>query len=67
MCAQRIQRLLTAVVLSIVLLLFLNSYILYAAILQGFVIVMMLLWGLFNFCPALWFLKKIFPPCEESK
>ena len=79
MCVSRIQRLLTAIVLGLTLYFFtlgaadfqagasqsLNFNI--AVILQSFVIIMMLVWGITNFCPSMWFLKKIFPPCEWEK
>lgn len=66
MCAERFQRLMMATVLFVALMLFLNSYIFIATILQGFVIAMILAWGLFGFCPALWFLKKFLPSCKDD-
>jgi len=67
MCAERIQKFLMATVLAIALFLFLNSYIFLATIIQGFVIAMILAWGLFGICPALWILKKFTPSCEEQE
>lgn len=79
MCASRVQRLLTAIVLGLGLYFFtlaaadfqsglsesLNFTI--AVSLQSFVILMMLVWAITNFCPSMWFSKKIFPPCEWDK
>jgi sulfite exporter TauE/SafE len=70
MCYQRLQRILTAVVLGITLLLFAlgvngnQTMFQVAVVLQTFVIVMLLIWAFTNFCPSLWFFKKIFPPCD---
>jgi len=35
-----------------------------AVVLQTFVILMLIIWAFTNFCPSIWFLKKIFPPCD---
>ena len=70
MCYQRIQRLLTSIVLGINLLFFIiglqgNQIIFKIAIIfQVFVIIMLVIWAFTNFCPSIWFLKKIFPPCN---
>ena len=70
MCYQRIQRLLTSIVLGINLLFFIiglqgNQIIFKIAIIfQIFVIIMLVIWAFTNFCPSIWFLKKIFPPCN---
>lgn len=79
MCVSRIQRLLTAIMLGLILYFFTlsaadfqagmsqSSNFTIAVVLQCFVIVMMLLWATINFCPSTWLLKKIFPPCEWDK
>ncbi len=70
MCYQKIQRLLTSIVLGINLLFFIiglqgNQIIFKIAIIfQVFVIIMLVIWAFTNFCPSIWFLKKIFPPCN---
>ncbi len=70
MCYQKIQRLLTSIVLGINLLFFIiglqGNQIIFkiAIILQVFVIIMLVVWAFTNFCPSIWFLKKIFPPCN---
>ncbi len=70
MCYQRIQRLLTATMLGIILWLFAlgangdKTMFQTAVVLQTFVIVMLIVWAFTNFCPSIWFFKKIFPPCD---
>lgn len=67
MCVSRIQRLMTAVVLGLVLILGLTNNVNLAIGLQVFAIIMMSVWAITNFCPSIWVLKKIFPPCEWEK
>ncbi len=70
MCYQRMQRILTAIVLGITLYLFAmgangeTTMFQIAVLIQTFVIVMLLIWAFTNFCPSIWFFKKIFPPCN---
>ena len=79
MCASRMQRILTAIMLGLILYFFaiaaqdfrgglvesVNFQI--AVVLQIFVILMMIIWGITNFCPSTWAMKKIFPPCDWEK
>ncbi len=79
MCASRMQRVLTAIMLGLILYFFavgvqdfksgmdesINFTI--AVILQTFVIIMMLIWAFTNFCPSTWMMSKVFPPCEWEK
>ena len=67
MCVERVQRILTAIVLIIILGLFGTGYFKLAVILQTFVIVMILVWAVTNFCPSIWILRKIIPPCKWEK
>lgn len=68
MCVSRIQRLMTAFMLGLVIVLFFLGYTNVALGLQIFIIAMLTLWALTNFCPSIWVLKKIFPPCSwENK
>ena len=67
MCVSRIQRLMTAFMLGLVLALYFLGYTSVALGLQIFIIAMLILWGVTNFCPSIWVLKKIFPPCEWDK
>ncbi len=79
MCAERMQRILTALMLGIILYFFatgsaelqagaatsFNFQV--AVVLQFFVIIMMLVWAFTNFCPSTWMMKKAFPPCKWEK
>ena len=67
MCAERMQRILTAIMLTIILILGAKGYTTAFVVLQLFVIVMMLIWAFTNFCPSIWFFKKILPPCKWEK
>lgn len=67
MCASRAQRILTAIMLGLILFFFTSGNIMIAAILQTFVIVMMLVWAITDFCPSIWFFRKILPPCSWEK
>jgi len=65
MCAERIQRLIMATVLLI------STYLLtigsiWGLVLQGFVIVMIVIWALTDFCPSIWMLKKFTKPCYKE-
>lgn len=66
MCAEKIQRFLMAIVLTIALFLFASNEMLYAMILQTLVIVMVIVWAIFDFCPSLWIFKKVFGSCYEK-
>lgn len=66
MCAERIQRFLMAIVLTISMVLFTMGLTPYAVILQTFVIVMVVMWALADFCPSLWVLTKIFGSCSKQ-
>jgi len=75
MCASRMQRILTALMLGIILYFFSMGiadikdgiesswHLQVAIVLQVFVIIMMLIWAFTNFCPSTWLMKKVFPPC----
>ncbi|WP_295055629.1 phosphoribosylaminoimidazole synthetase [Sulfuricurvum sp.] len=66
MCAEKIQRFLMAAVLTIALFLFADGEMLYAMILQTLVIVMVIVWALFDFCPSLWIFKRVFGKCPQK-
>ena len=59
MCAEKLQRILMAIVLTVSLFLLINGSVI-GIILQVFVIVMVLIWALTNFCPSLWAFEKMF-------
>lgn len=67
MCVSRMQRLMTAIVLGLILILGLTGNVDLAIGLQVFVIIMMTIWAITNFCPSIWMMKKILPPCEWDK
>lgn len=66
MCAEKIQRFLMAAVLTLAMFLFANGETLYGMILQTLVIVMVIIWALFDFCPSLWVFKKVFGKCPQK-
>jgi len=57
----------TAFMLGLILLLALSGYTSIAIVLQVFVMSMMILWALTDFCPSIFILKKFFPSCEWEK
>ena len=70
MCAERIQRILTAVMLGIALM-FMAQGAAGDALsmkigvgLQVFIMIMLLIWAFTKFCPSLWFFNKVFGPCD---
>ena len=67
MCVSRIQRLMTSIVLGLVLFLAMTDNVTLAIALQVFVIIMMSIWAITNFCPSTWVLKKLVPPCSWDK
>jgi hypothetical protein len=54
----------TAIVLGLVILFYFMGFMTTALVLQVFVIVMLLIWAMTNFCPSIWLLKKLLPPCS---
>ena len=67
MCAERIQRLLMAIMVGVVLFLFNNSMVMVGNIIGGFIIVMIIIWAFTNFCPSIWAFKKMFGACDFNK
>jgi len=73
MCAERVQRILTAIMLGIALMFLMQGaagnalYLQIGVALQAFIIVMMLIWAFTNFCPSLWFFNRVFGPCNWDK
>jgi len=68
MCVERVQRIMMAIVLSISFYCFtipgLNSI---GLLILGFVIVMIVVWAITDFCPSIWMLSKIMPKCNDKK
>jgi hypothetical protein len=67
MCYQRAQRLLMAIVLGIMLWLYATNFFIIAAVINVFVIVMLLMWAFLDFCPAITIFSKFLPSCDETK
>jgi hypothetical protein len=67
MCAEKIQRFLMAIVLTICMVLFAVGEMGYAVILQTFVIFMVIVWAFTDFCPSLWAFTKLFGSCYDRK
>ncbi|MDA3947334.1 MAG: phosphoribosylaminoimidazole synthetase [Helicobacteraceae bacterium] len=66
MHSHRLQRLLTGTMLSLIWALFYRGELMIAFSLLAFVITMILTWAIFDFCPSLWFFKKVLKE-ENSK
>jgi len=67
MCVERAQRLLTAIMLGFVMMAAGLGMYKIAFLLQLFVMIMLLVWAFTNFCPSLYMLRKILPPCHFEK
>ncbi len=67
MCAERIQRFLMAIVLTVAMFMFAIGEMGWGVIIQTFVIFMVIVWSLTDFCPSLWMFGKIFGKCEDRK
>ena len=69
MCAQRIQRLIQASILGIVMALVGGEFYKLAFLLQFGMMFMLAIAGITGWCPGLIMVKKIFPacPCSETK
>lgn len=67
MCAEKIQRLIQASILGIVMGLAGSGMYAAAFILQFGMMIMLLIAGTTGWCPGIIILKKIFPSCEEMK
>ncbi len=65
MCAERIQRFLMAVVLTVAMLLFASGMVQAGVVLQTLIILMVIVWALSDFCPSLWLFKKLFGSCDK--
>jgi hypothetical protein len=66
MCAERMQRIVMAIMIM------LTMYLVSVAnplgiVLTGFIVVMILIWAVTNFCPSIWMFEKIFGKCNWDK
>jgi len=65
MCAEKLQRLMMAGVIALSWFLISIGSV-YGSILLGFVVVMIVVWAITDFCPSIWVLSKIFGRCKTS-
>ncbi|MDP3300550.1 MAG: phosphoribosylaminoimidazole synthetase [Sulfuricurvum sp.] len=66
MCAEKIQRFLMAIVLTLSMALTAYGYTQYGMILQSFIILMVIVWAIKDFCPSLWVFSKLFGSCAQK-
>jgi hypothetical protein len=66
MCAEKIQRFLMAIVLTLSMALTAYGYSQYGMILQSFVILMVIVWAIKDFCPSIWVFTKLFGSCAQK-
>jgi len=73
MCAEKMQRLIQAIILGMVMGMAAmgiageSGMLQLAFIVQFAMMIMLIIAGLTGWCPGLMILKKIFPPCKENK
>jgi hypothetical protein len=69
LCAERMQRIIQAIILGLILGLAGSKLFAAAFIVTVLMMVMLFIAGVTGFCPGLMILKQIFPPCacEEKK
>jgi len=65
MCAEKLQRLMMAGVIALAWFL-ISVGSMYGSILLGFVVVMIVVWAVTDFCPSIWVLSKLFGRCKTS-
>ncbi|QOG12140.1 phosphoribosylaminoimidazole synthetase [Arcobacter sp. FWKO B] len=65
MCGEKLQRFLMAFVL-LVAFYFMSIGSIVGVVLQFFVIGMILVWAITDFCPSIWFFNKFFGKCEKK-
>ena len=64
LCAERMQRIVQAIILGLIMGLAGSKMFVAAFILTFAMMLMLFIAGVTGFCPGLMILKKIFPPCE---
>ncbi len=67
LCAERIQRIVQAIILGLIMGLAGAQIFKIAFIVTFAMMIMLFIAGITGFCPGLMILRKIFPPCEETK
>lgn len=66
MCAEKIQRSLMASVLLLSMWLITEGLTSYGLALQGFIVFMIIVWAVKDFCPSLWAFDKLFGSCAKK-
>ena len=66
MCAERMQRIVQAIILGLILGLWGSGMIQIAFLLVLAMIILLLVGGFTGFCPGLMILQAILPPCNEN-
>ncbi len=66
MCAEKIQRILMAIMLSLSMYLFTAGMVQYGVMLQTFIIFVIIIWAITDFCPSLWVLQKLVGKCDKK-
>jgi len=64
MCAERIQRIVQAIILGLIMGLAGSKMFAAAFVVTLAMMIMLVIAGITGFCPGLMILKKIFPPCK---
>jgi len=62
-CAERMQRFLMAFMMMLILVLLSKGAMTVALALLAFVAIMLVIYGMFDFCPSTWVLTKLFGSC----
>jgi len=64
MCAEKIQRLMMAAMIALASFLLIQASI-WGVVLMGFIILMIVVWAITDFCPSIWMLGKIVGHCKK--
>ena len=67
MCVETAQRLLTAIMLGFVMMAAGLGMLKIAFLLQLLIMIILIIWAFTNFCPSIYILSKILPPCNFNK
>ncbi len=62
-CAERMQRFLMAFMMLVILALLAKGLMTVALVLLAFIAIMLVVYGMFDFCPSTWALTKLFGSC----
>lgn len=65
MCAERMQRIVMAIMLGFIMGIAGAGMFKLAFLLQLFMMVMLIIWALTDFCPSVYILRKVLPPCDN--